>query len=533
MRELDVSGKAAVATVRGTRNYRVEIDLDDDEFESSCTCPYEFGGYCKHIVATLLALAKDYDGIVGRSESEARRLDAALRSMDAEQLRGFLRKEFSRVKGLKERFMIQATGETKAGGRSVEDYKEEVGSLYEEASAEDGYIEYGNEVDFSPVFDLGERYKERRNFAEAAKVYQAVSEVIAEKMDEVDDSDGYYGDRFWEALEGLSSCVSSLTGEGKVGYVDYLFDRLVRADPDYFQDAYDEALRRICVSKEDLERLRKLLEPRLPGSLPDERGSWHRRYMSFVFLGLQAFILDGLANLGDDQGKTELYDLYGKYYLKDEDFCLLYAERLEKDGKLDEAIEVAEEGLRVYNSQLGVELRHFLDEHYEALPPEKYEENLKRLFYQELDWRYYERLKKLAGTRWDRTLEELVGHFSSSRGRYDDDGGRDVLIEIYLKEKMFDEALKEVVKARSVRTLSKYYRQLAERYPADYFRAYKELISSDLDRGTGRDYYREIASHLRKMKDIKGFEGEFAEFIRILREKFPRRRAFLDEIKRL
>ena len=522
--------------MRGTRNYRVETNLDDDEYESSCTCPYDFGGYCKHIVATLLALAEDYDAILSRSESETKSLDAALQGMNAEQLRGFLKREFSRIKGLKERFMIQATGETKAGGRSVEDYKEEVDALYEEAS-EDGYIEYGNEVDFSPVLDLGERYKERKNFAEAAKVYQAVSEAIAENMNEVDDSDGYYGDRFWEVLEGLSTCVNSLAEEGRAGYLDYLFDKFVKADPDYFQDAYDDVLRRVCVTKEDLERLRKLLEPRLPSSLPDEQGSWHSRYMSFVFLGLQGFVLDGLANLGDEERKIELYDLYRKYYLKDEDFCLLYAERLEKDGKLDEAIKVAEEGLRVYNTQLAVELRHFLDEHYEALPREKYEENLKRLFYQEKDWRYYERLKKLSGSKWNLTLEEIVKHFSSHRERHDEDhdygDGSGILIEIYLKERMFDEALKEVLKARRIRTLSKYYRQLAERYPEDYFRAYKELIVLDLDRWTGRDYYREIASHLRKMKDIKGFGGEFAEFVRALREKFPRRRAFLDEIKRL
>ena len=212
--------------MRGTRNYRVEIELDDDEFESSCTCPYEFEGHCKHIVATLLALAKDYDAILSRSESETKSLDAALQGMNAEQLRGFLKREFSRIKGLKERFMIQATGETKAGGRSVEDYKEEVDAHYEEAS-EDGYIEYGNEVDFSPVLDLGERYKERKNFAEAAKVYQAVSEAIAENMNEVDDSDGYYGDRFWEVLEGLSTCVNSLAEERRAGYLDYLFDKFV------------------------------------------------------------------------------------------------------------------------------------------------------------------------------------------------------------------------------------------------------------------------------------------------------------------
>ncbi len=533
--ELEVSENVATATVRGTRNYRVEINLEDD-FASSCTCPYDFEGYCKHIVATLIALTRDYETILSRSESETRRLDAALRGMNVEQLRDFLKKDFSRIKGLRERFMIYATGEVEVGGKSVDDYKKEVNAFYDEAS-EDGNVEYGNEVDYSPFLDLAKRCMEKRNFAEAAKVYRALSEVIAENMDIVDDSDGYYGERFWEALEGLSSCVNSLRGEDKAGYIDYLFEKFVEKEPDYFQDAYDEALRRVCVTGEDLGRLGKLLGRRLPSSLPDERRSWHKHYESFVFLEMQVFVLDGLANLGDEESKGELYDLFGKYYLQNEDFCLLYAERLEKDGRLDEAIRVAEEGLRVFEAHLAIELRRFLDKHYEALPPEKYEENVKRLFYQELDWRHYEKLKRLSGARWNFALKEIIEHFSSSHARYDEyeygDAGGTILIEIYLKEKMFDAALKEVVKRKSVRTLGKYHKQLAERYSKEYFHAYWELILPYADKGMGRDHYSEVASHLRKMKAIKGFEREFAEYLRMLRERFARRRAFLDEMKRL
>ena len=39
-----------------TPYYRVRVELDEAGIaEASCTCPYEFGGYCKHIVALLLA----------------------------------------------------------------------------------------------------------------------------------------------------------------------------------------------------------------------------------------------------------------------------------------------------------------------------------------------------------------------------------------------------------------------------------------------------------------------------------------------
>jgi uncharacterized Zn finger protein len=40
-----------VATVIGTNNYRVEIDLDD--FSAVCNWTYDLEGYCKHIVGQL------------------------------------------------------------------------------------------------------------------------------------------------------------------------------------------------------------------------------------------------------------------------------------------------------------------------------------------------------------------------------------------------------------------------------------------------------------------------------------------------
>lgn len=46
------------ATVKGTKNYRVNIELDSSGniTRAECNCPYEYGGPCKHVVAVLLSL---------------------------------------------------------------------------------------------------------------------------------------------------------------------------------------------------------------------------------------------------------------------------------------------------------------------------------------------------------------------------------------------------------------------------------------------------------------------------------------------
>jgi hypothetical protein len=519
------------ARVQGTQEYKVKINVDRG-FESTCTCPYDLEGDCKHIIAVLLAFSEDYKSIVdeGRGGDEA--VATTLKGLSIEQLRTFLNKEFSKDTLLRDHFMIYATGEVKRGGKSVDDYKKEVDALYENTSI-DGYVEYGNIIDFAVFTDTAERFLEKKNAMEAAKVFQALAEAIAENMDMVDDSDGYYGESFSEAVQSLASCVNLLESEKKSGYIDYFFEKFMEKEPDYFQDDHGEALRSVCLDKGDLEHLRKLLWPHLPSSLPDRESDWKRYYDSKVLLDLQVFILDSLARFGDEESRRELYELYARNYLKDEEFCLLYAEKLEQDGKIGEAIIVIEAGLGVFQPHLTTELRLFLNRHYKTLSSEKYKENLKKLFFQTTDWALYEKLRKFSGKQWSSMLQEIVEYCSSGHDRNDYRDYRDILIDVYVREKMFEAALKEVLERKSLQTLSKYYRPLAEKYPIDYFNAYKELLLAHADARMGRDHYREVAFELKKMKAIRGFEKEFAGFIKMLRDKYAKRPAFIDEMKQL
>jgi len=66
--------------------YRVLITRDENgDWEADCTCPYEWGGWCKHIVATALAYLRDPKTI-----EEHPRLDVLLASMEAEELRALI-----------------------------------------------------------------------------------------------------------------------------------------------------------------------------------------------------------------------------------------------------------------------------------------------------------------------------------------------------------------------------------------------------------------------------------------------------------
>jgi hypothetical protein len=160
--------------------------------------------------------------------------------------------------------------------------------------------------------------------------------------------------------------------------------------------------------------------------------------------------------------------------------------------------------------------------------PEKYKENLLWLFLNINEWKYFEALKASVSESWKDILPRIIDSLSQGRfGIF----GISILIDVYLREELYDVALKSVLESRSLSFLANYHKDLAGRYPNEYFQAYRELIHSFVGNETGRRHYQEVVSHLRKMGEIRGFEGEFAEFIGLLRQENRRRPAFIDEMR--
>ena len=50
--------------------YNVGVTFEERDFRASCTCPYDWEGYCKHIVAVLLTCIHDRDLVAVRAPVE-------------------------------------------------------------------------------------------------------------------------------------------------------------------------------------------------------------------------------------------------------------------------------------------------------------------------------------------------------------------------------------------------------------------------------------------------------------------------------
>lgn len=128
---------------------------------------------------------------------------------------------------------------------------------------------------------------------------------------------------------------------------------------------------------------------------------------------------------------------------------------------------------------------------------------------------------------WVEIFNEIIKHFT--RAEYHNSY---MIIDIYLREERFEKALRTVINTNSLDVLNSYHGVLSDKYPEQYHNAYQELILQDAERSIGRSHYRKIAAYLKRMKSIKGFKSEFEDFIKLMREKYRKRPAFLDEIKK-
>jgi len=529
---IDRFDETVSATVQGSQPepYAVEIQFVDGAVEpetvdATCTCPYDWGGYCKHIIAVLLELA---EGDV-ELEDEREAVERVLSDAHPEELREFLLDESERDADLRRRLLTRFEEQDT---QSLYDYKKEMSQQYR------GPYTYQYEgPDFSEFHDLAETHREQGNPLEAATIYRAMTEVRIENMDMVQD---YYGEDFETELDAFVECIheADLDHEEKREYIDYLFERWGSDDSAVgtFSGQYEDALWELCTDEEDLQYWRDLLEDNLPTEIPetskpeDGIGSFDtRRYEAERRIELYADVLDAL---NDTEALREVYE---QYYLNIREFCVRYARLLADEGDVDRAIEVAEEGLDTF-SNVG-KLRRFLIDIYADRDPERHEELLREQFLQSGDWEYYEQLRsRCSDDEWEDVVAEFEARFEDSNVHR--------LIDLYLREGRTTDAFETVIEAaraelddafrrtvgdNGLAILSEYRDDVAEYDPETYYEVYEERLEPFLADTTGRDHYQTVVEYLEEMREL-GFDDEFEAFAAHLREKHSNRPAFLDEM---
>ena len=193
IQQLDRFDNLVTATVSGSSLYDVTVEFGGQRIDTRCTCPYDGGGDCKHVVAVLLDVA------ASPPQVESEDVETVLEDVPADDLRGFVRDALAEHPELREQFLAQFGEDHKL----VEEYREEIAKLFEQHTDPVVY----EAIDFSHFFEIAEQYRDRDRYLAAATVYRAVFEEVDEKSNWVNGAYDHYARTMQRAIDGYADCL--------------------------------------------------------------------------------------------------------------------------------------------------------------------------------------------------------------------------------------------------------------------------------------------------------------------------------------
>lgn len=467
--------------------YRVQVELDEAGIaDASCTCLYEYGGYCKHIVALLLAYMRHPKSFTVRKEPAE-----LLADLDQNDLTAILTKLIQEQPDLYDRIeaMTSVPSKSKKKRRKtvdIEVYRRHILGIVHSLDGmrmSEAYWHVGGLANqLREVQESAMKFLDAGDAESALEILLILLEESSRGIEYIDDSDGELGGFVGDLGTSLAEAILSMD----LSQVER--DRLVRRLEKLIEYAGDYGMEgnlHIAVQAakygwEDIPKEmashRGLGSKVYEGDEPydwDEDEDWDEEddyeFREWGFPAMSGFkdLTEAKLNVLDRQGRTEEYlalcrkeerhlryalklcDLkqtgeavkYAKKNLTTAEESLQIARRLRESRLVAEAIEVGEHGLKLKGPKAG--LGEWLG------PVEEAQGRTKQAlaawlaaFGERPSLESYKTISRLAESGWKRLRPKVMAKLRRS---YD----KQVLAEVYLLEEEWDEAIK-VAEGRDV-----------------------------------------------------------------------------------
>ena len=524
--------------------YQLTVQIDEGGIqEALCNCPYDSGGYCKHIIALLLSFINEPEIFI-----ETQYFEKTLKKMDKDTLVNLMI-ELMDEKPDVLTWLKNAVSDKPAQPRSIKTkssrkteisktvYKRQIQgilrSLQGYRMSEAYWLMEGMVEELDNICDTAYDFLVAGDAHNALSILTTLLIEVGESYDQFDDSDGYLGG-FLSRLE-LPLVETILSADlGKTERRN-LFNELepeVRELSAYGIDNLDGilmALNRGWSGKPlfELEDFdpddTTIIEAKLNILLRQER------IEEYLTLCLQAGkYLRFIQKKIEMKEFDEALDLAWKTLTQAED-VLIVSKALRESGKLPEAINLARKGLGLvgYKYNLGIWLGTVEEAQGNV---EQAKQAYLISFTDQPVLELYSKLKKLAGTDWLKLQPCLIQMVKDSHRV-------DVLIDIYLFEEEWDQAIE------AADEISNYNYPLIEKV-ADILLPHRPewVIEACRKQAEGliaktQSKYYVIAAHwLGKMKQAYLYlnrKADWVDYLEGLKKTYSRRPALQAELSKL
>lgn len=554
--------------------YRVQVELDEAGIaDASCTCLYEYGGYCKHIVALLLAYMRHPKSFTVRKAPEE-----LLADLDHNDLTAILTKLIQEQPDLYDRIKAMTSAPLKSKKQrkkkvDIEVYRRHILGIVHSLDGmrmSEAYWHVGGLANqLREVQDSAMKFLEAGDAESALEILLALLEEASRGIEYIDDSDGELGGFVGDLGTPLAEAVLSM----ELSQVER--DRLVRRLEkliDYAGDYGMEGNLDIAVQAAKYgwgdipEKMNPLQRTTHQVAEDDELDDWDNdedwdeedefelRELGFPVVSGLDDLTEAKLNVLDRQGRTEEYlalckkekrhlrytlklcDLkqtedavkYAKKHLTTAEETLEVSRRFRESRLVAEAIEIGEYGLKLNGSKAS--LGEWLG------PVEEAQGRTKQAltawlaaFGEHPSLETYKTIKRLAGSGWKRLRPEVMANLRKS---YD----KQVLAEVHLLEEEWDDAIK-VAEGRDI------WYSIAETVADGVISHRPEWVvqislkhSERLMSEPKSKNYPIAAAWLKRAKQaykLLGKTDEWQKYLRETKEKYKRRPALQNQLARL
>jgi len=464
-------GNRLLAEVEGSsyEPYQVSITLSEHGIvDADCTCPYDWGGDCKHIVAVLLTYIRSSEEVV-----ELPPVEAMLTDLDRDQLQALILELVERQPNLADviqsQLSVMQAKVVEASADSDEplprerrrpldptSFRRQVRAILhslDRMRSSEAYWHVGEVVDgLRGLLETARTFIEANDGNNALVILEAVTEEYMDEWEVLDDSDGEASD-FFDDLGSLwteAILVADLTPAERAE----LADRLTRWQSelgDYGVDDVFDAAQGAAIQGWDYPPLQRVLSGKITklGAWEGE-APWYAddlaiarlnvlarqgRTQEYLYLaeaeGQMERYLTMLAQLGRIQEAVD----NGLEYMEFADEALSLAQALHEQGKIESALRVAEHGLKLQGNH-GELARWIRQVSASAGEPERALNAAMIAIREDPSLEDYQAVQALAGERWSELREELLARLRQIKSVYPEPH-----VSIFLHEGLIDDAI--------------------------------------------------------------------------------------------
>ena len=556
-------GNTLQAEVEGSQYepYRVHVAFDEGGITSAaCSCPYDWGGWCKHIVATLLACLDDPEEIEMRPA-----LDELLADLDREELQNLLLHLATRDPYVADEIEGQIvllrstpadsqapqTGAPPARRTPVDPQpvRRQVAAILhslDRMRRSEAYWHVGSVVDqVRQLLDQVQGFIEAGDGRNALLLLEAITDEYVAGWFYLDGSDGTTGEFFSElgAIWPEVILTVDLTSAERREWVQKL-DRWQGEVSDYGIEDVFEVAQAAAEHGWDYPPLQQVLQGKITGQeawegeIPWyaddlavarlkvlERQGRHQEYIHLAEAeGQMEPYVTMLARLGRVQEALD----EGLQHLSTPAEVLALAKVLREQGELSAALRVAEHGLTLDGSK-GPLAAWLCDLAAGMGEPERALNAAAVAFQATPSMAAYQRVQELAGERWPKLREDLLAHLRQASFVYSQ-----AQVDIFLHEGLLDDAITAVEKGGSYGLIERVMDAVIEHRPDWVIKAARRQAERIIDAGKAK-YYHHAVNWLEKARAAyraAGREAEWRAYLGQIRTRHGRKYKLMGMLER-